>query len=188
MVLSPEVVTECVNAMSDASVGGVRVPETSEGERAFVKVRDFERSFYAGTDVESARFFRKSDVEKVGGFEEDLIFFEESLLPQKIEKLLNLPCKASVRAAIRHQEGNVRLGSWLKKKYYYGKSLGKYRQKVLALGMAGTHAGQTGVFRRYGVFLGNRRFYSRPCLAVGVLVLKTSEFAAGGLGYLFSQD
>lgn len=63
MVLTENVLAECAEILSsDPSVGGVRIPETSEGEGFFVKIRDFERSFYAGTDVESARFFRKSDV------------------------------------------------------------------------------------------------------------------------------
>jgi hypothetical protein len=38
------------------------------------EVIDFERSFYADTVVESARFFPTDIVKAVGGFEENLVF------------------------------------------------------------------------------------------------------------------
>ncbi|WP_202318620.1 glycosyltransferase family 4 protein [Archaeoglobus neptunius] len=55
MELMPDVVGECVEVMEDEKVGGVVIPERSVGEGFWVRVRDFERGFYAGTEVESAR-------------------------------------------------------------------------------------------------------------------------------------
>jgi hypothetical protein len=139
MVLSPGILSEAVSKLEGKpSAGGICFPEKSVGEGLFVRIRDFERSFYRGTSVESARFFRKSDVVSVGGFEEGLIFFEESLLPQKIEHFLGLDCRASVASFVFHQEGKMALRQWLKKKYYYGKSLGEYRKKVGEIGIPET--------------------------------------------------
>ena len=69
MELTPNVVKECVNMMKDPQVGGVIIPERSIGNSFWVKVRDFERTFYANTEIESARFFRKDLVKKVNGFD-----------------------------------------------------------------------------------------------------------------------
>lgn len=52
MELSRDVVKECVEmAEKDDKVGGVIIPERSVGDGFWVKVRDFERSFYAGAEV-----------------------------------------------------------------------------------------------------------------------------------------
>lgn len=48
-----------------------------EREEVIHEVVEAERSFYAGTEMESARFFRKDLAEKVGGFDEDIIAFKE---------------------------------------------------------------------------------------------------------------
>jgi probable beta-1,3-galactosyltransferase len=62
-----------------------------------------------------------------------LIFFEESLLPQKITQRLDKDCQVSINATINHHESRVSLYDWLKKKFYYGKSLSIYQKKVQEL-------------------------------------------------------
>lgn len=182
------VISQCVTQIqSDKKIWGVCIPEISVWEWFFVKVRDFERSFYEGTAVESARFFRKSDVVEVWWFEEDLIFFEESLLPQKIDSFLGLSCKARITEYIEHNEWDIKLWLWLKKKYYYGKSLGDYKKKVQEIGIKETWEWQMGVLSRYMIFLKNSRFYRKPILWVSVLWLKTLEFGSGAMWLIFSK-
>jgi len=179
MELSKEVVEECVNFIeSDENIGGVIIPERSIGKSFWVKVRDFERSFYVGIEVESARFFRKDLALKVGGFDEDVVFFEESTLPQKIEKL-GYNVRARIRAEILHHEENFSLLKWLKKKYYYGKTALNYIKRYEQYGSR-----QISPLRRFGLFLRDKRFYSEPLLALGVLVLKSLEYVSAGVGYL----
>ena len=89
------------------------IPERSIWEWLFVKIRDFERSFYEWTSIESARFFKLEDVKEVWWFEEDLIFFEESLLPQKIESKLWKSCKYRINNYINHNEWDINLKNWL---------------------------------------------------------------------------
>ncbi len=188
MVLEPTVIAECVESISsDEKIGGVCVGEKSVGKWYFVLLRDFERSFYAGASVESARFFRTEDVRTVGGFEEDIIFFEESLLPQKIENKLGLHCTARTNSFILHQEGDINIVSWLMKKFYYGKSLWIYHKKVKEIWIISRGNAQMSIVSRYMLLLKQKRFYTKPLLAIGVLILKTLEFWAGWIGFISSK-
>lgn len=185
MILSWHVISECVKKIHEASyIGGICIPEKSIGNGIFAQIRDFERSFYSWTAIESARFFRKEDVTIVWGFEEDLIFYEESLLPQKIESQLKKNCKMWIISHIEHNEVSITLIPWLKKKFYYGKSLSEYKRKSWLIGIKQTWMKQISILGRYLIFLSNKRFYSRPLLALWVLGLKTLEFSAGILGLL----
>jgi glycosyltransferase involved in cell wall biosynthesis len=168
MELESQVINECISAFND-NTGGIVIPERSIGSSFWVKVRDFERSFYAGSDVESARFFRKELVKKVGGFDEQRIFFEERVVPEKIEKL-GFDVNRRIASQIIHNEEGFSLLGWLGKKYFYGKTARKSRQ--------------LGVTYRLGLFLKNRRFYSHPGLALCVLLLKFLEFVSTILGMI----
>jgi glycosyltransferase involved in cell wall biosynthesis len=183
MELSSEVISECVKlSMGDPNIGGIVIPESSVGNSFWVKVRDFERSFYSGTLVESARFFLADLVKKVGGFEEGIIFFEESTLPYKIQRLgFNIHKRA--KSEILHHEENFSLGFWLKKKAFYGKTLREY-----TLGYRDYSSKQLGIGYRLFLFTKERRrFLSRPELAMATLFLKSLEAVAIGIGYAYSS-
>jgi len=182
MELTPRVIEECVNLIeSDERVGGIIIPERSVGDGFWVKVRDFERSFYAGTEVESARFFRRDLVLEAGGFDDDIIFFEESTLPQKIEKL-GYNVKARVKSEIIHNEREFSLLKWLKKKHYYGKTACKYIERYR------DHVGkQINPLNRLNLFLKNKKFYSKPQLALGVIILKSLEYISIISGYMIKK-
>ncbi|MBU0527952.1 glycosyltransferase [Candidatus Micrarchaeota archaeon] len=166
MELEKHVISECVERMSPKT-GGVVIPERSIGKTFWVKVRDYERSFYSGSTIESARFFRLETARKAGGFDEEVIFFEEAALPDKIEKL-GFDVRTRIKSRILHHEEGFKLGKWLKKKYYYGKTA--------------TRSKHTSVFYRLKLFFANKRFYSKPILMIGILILKTLETIATVLG------
>jgi len=179
MELEPRVIEECVEkAENNPRIGGIIIPERSIGNSFWVKVRDFERGFYAKTEIESARFFRRKLVVKVGGFDEEIVFFEESTLPQKIEAL-RYDLRARIKSMIYHNEGNFSLSKWLKKKYCYGKTAWKYREKYKSYAKK-----QMSLANRFLVLFGNKAFYSKPSLALGVIVLKSFEYLSAGIGYL----
>ena len=144
----------------------------------WVKVKDFEQSFCVGTEIESARFFRRDLALNVGGFDEDVVFFEEATLPHKIEKL-GYNVKRRIKSEILHHEEDFSLRKWLKKKYYYGKSAWKYVRRYSQRGNK-----QVNPMRRFGLFLKNKRFHSKPFLAIGVITLKSLEYELAGFGYL----
>ena len=156
MELTKQVVRECVEAIpKDKKIGGVIIPERSVGDSYWVKVRDFERSFYAGTPIESARFFPRKLVREVGGFDKEVVFYEESTLPQKIEQR-NYRTNERINAKIFHLEYDFNLKKWLMKKYYYAKSTQKY-----CISYKKSRA-QYSILFRLKLYLTNYRFYLNP--------------------------
>jgi hypothetical protein len=79
------------------------------------------------------------------------------------------------------------LFEWLKKKFYYGKSLSDYKRKVKEIWLEEVGNQQMSVLWRYLIFLKNKKFYKHPLLAFGVLILKTLEFGAGGMGLVVNK-
>ena len=178
MELTRNVIEECVNLVEgDEKLGGVIIPERSIGNSFWARVRDFERSFYAGTEIESARFFRRDVAVKVGGFDENVIAFEEATLPLKIEGI-GYNVRGRIDAVILHHEENFSLLDWLRKKFYYGGTALRYRARYSISNK------QLSPIYRFSLFLKNRRFYSKPSLAIGVLILKILEYSSAGLGLL----
>jgi glycosyltransferase involved in cell wall biosynthesis len=181
MELTPKVIEECYIKINSENVGGLIIPERSIGNSFWVKVRDFERRFYSGTEIESARFFKTSLVKRVRGFDEEMVFFEESTLPQQIQRL-GYSVKVRINSEILHHEENFSLFRWLKKKYYYGKTAFIYRKKYKIYANK-----QMSLFYRFSIFFSNKRFYSRPILAFGLCFLKILEYFSAGLGFLVSK-
>ena len=173
MVLEPTVIEQCVEAMRASDVGGIVIPEKSRGLGFWVKVRDFERSFYYGTRVESARFFRTNQVLEVGGFDDEVVMYEESTLPQRIEKI-GLKTGVRISSFIIHDEGSFKLKDWLKKKRYYSQTARIYTQKYKSYSQQ-----QLGVRHRTGIYLRNKNWITlmkHPVLSIGLVILKSLEY------------
>jgi len=181
MELQPSVVKDCVNVMeSNSAAGGVIIPERSVGNNTWSKARDFERTFYIGSHVESARFFRSIIAQMVGGYDEDVEFFEESTLAQKIE-MRGYKTTLRIKSFIYHLEQDFSLKDWLRKKYYYGKTSVVYLRRYNQ-----TAKYQIGVSSRMVLFLSKKRFYSNPKLATTTILLKAMEFTSVTLGRVTS--
>lgn len=181
MELTPRVVEECVRlAESDPRIGGVIIPERSVGNSYWARVRDFERSFYVGTPIESPRFFRRDLALKVGGFDEDVVFYEEATLPHKIEEL-SYNVRARINAYILHHEEDLTLRGLLRKRYYYARSAHAYLRRY---GSCRHVREQISPVHRLKIFLMNKRFWTNPSLALGVLTMKLLEYVASAIGYM----
>ena len=177
MRLQPTVIEECLAVCSkDNKIAGVVIPERSVGCGFWVKVRDFERGLYAGSAIESARFFRKEFVVPVGGFDEDTIFYEESTLPQKIEDI-GMHVNARTTSFILHDETNFDLFRWLYKKHYYSSTIPLYAKKYRKRARL-----QTSIKHRIKLFIINDKWkclIRHPLLSTGVFILKMLEVFAG---------
>jgi len=185
MELNIDVIHECVNIMKTCpKAGGIIIPEISVGKSFWVAVRNFERSFYADTTIESARFFKKDIVENVSGYEENIVFFEESTLPQKIERK-GYRTDLRIQSQIIHHEETFNFFKWLQKKYYYAQRMGLYKEQY------GQYASsQISPFYRITIFINHRnfkRFLSHPILAFGIVWLKTFEFLFSAFGYFLKN-
>lgn len=180
MKLSPKVISDCVSAIQENKVGGVIVPEESYGIGFWADVKKLERSFYVGNDlIEAARFFDKQNFLDVGGFDENITGPEDWDLSQRIKEKFGL---ARIHSLIYHNEGKLSFRKSVGKKFYYSKKFAPYIQKNENKKYV---KNQMSLIGRYNLFLSKpQQLFKKPLLGVGVLILKTSEFAAGGVGYV----
>lgn len=172
MAMSPEVIAECVRTMeSDPALVALHIPEIVTGDRFFSRVRRFERSFYDGTVIDGARFFRREAFMKVGGFDESLTGPEDWDLDKKLKAIGKV---ALIKAPIYHNEAEFELGKYLTKKGYYAQKFDDYIAKWGA--QDPDIRRQFGLeYRYFGVFLEDgkwKRLLAHPCLAAGMYFLR----------------
>jgi hypothetical protein len=184
MQLSPEVITQCVLAAHESpSSQGIIIPEESFGEGFWAQCKKLERSFYVGVEwMEAARFFDKAMYAKLGGYDSTLVSGEDWDLSQRVAKLAPL---GRIEAMIYHDEGSLKLGKTLGKKYYYAQLIAQYLAKRDHAAQA---AQQTSIFGRYRLYLSRPgRLLRRPHVGIGMLFMKTLEFGAGAIGMLVAK-
>lgn len=181
MQLSPEVISQCVTVVTETpAVRGVVIPEESFGEGFWATCKQLERSFYVGVEwMEAARFFDRHLYQELGGYDTRLVSGEDWDLSQRAAQRAPLD---RVDALIYHNEGQLRLGRTLSKKYYYAKKIASYLAKK---DHANHTARQTSIFGRYALFLRRpSQLFRRPHIGLGMLLMKTLEFGAGAFGML----
>jgi glycosyltransferase involved in cell wall biosynthesis len=126
MILSPNVIKECVEKCELEGADALYIPERIVGKGFWIKVRDFERSFYTGTVVDAVRFVRKSLFEQVKGFDETLIGPEDWDFDRRIRKIGRTEI---INAAFYHNEGIFNVKRYLEKKTYYTAGIQRYIKK-----------------------------------------------------------
>lgn len=184
MELQPDVITETVQTMqAQPDLGGIIIPEESFGSTFWARCKQLERSFYIGVDwMEAARFFKKELYVKAGGYNEQLVSGEDWDLSQRIATMAPL---GRIQALIMHNEGALRLGRTLQKKYYYAQKFAEY---LKANPRTEQTTSQTGVLSRYKLYFANpSRLFRNPVVGMGMLFMKTCELGFGGVGYLLAR-
>lgn len=184
MELSEEVLGDCVKEMqTNDSIVGLIIPEESFGEGFWTRCKKLERSFYVGLDwMEAARFFSRKVFEEMGGYDEKNTGTEDYDLPQRIKERYGQGSVGRTGSFIFHNEGRVNLLKTCQKKFYYAKKLDQYK-KISA--NEKNYKKQSSIARRYMLFLSKPgKLLKNPAVGVGMLFMKTCEFASGGLGYL----
>ena len=183
MYLDKGVMAECV-AIADTDISGVYIPEESAGQGFWAQCKSLERSFYVDIPwMNAARFFSKENYLKVGGYDREMISGEDWDLSQKLEKIGKI---SHTKSFIVHDEGTISLLQTVKKKYYYSTKFPHYLKNNKN---SESTSNQTSILERYLVFLKQPlKLFRNPILGLGVLFMKTCEFAAGGVGYLISKN
>jgi len=177
MYMDEHLLRDCfIKIEEDKNNAGVCIPVKDIWDPFWVKVIAFERTFHKWSQMEAARFLKKDLVEKVWWYE-NIIFYEEFIVPQKIEKLW-YNVKIHTDFALHHDYNDFTFLLNLKKKFYYWKSLKAYKVQMEKLWLTSNTKWQTSVINRYWIFLKNIHFYKKPILGISVLVLKTLEFAS----------
>ena len=180
MQLQPDVVKECIGQFELTDVAGVIIPEESFGEGFWAQCKRLERSFYVGISwMEAARAFRRQDYLKLGGYNETMVSGEDWDLSQRAESLGKI---AHINSFILHNEGKLKLSTTLKKKYYYAQKFAAYRSEHSSHQNVSK---QTGPITRYKLFFSKPiKLLKSPHVGLGMLFMKTSEFAVGAAGLL----
>ena len=171
MILSPSVIDECVEKCEAYRVHALYVPERIVGEGFWIRVRDFERSFYTGTVVDVVRFVRKDFFEKVDGFDENLVGPEDWDFDRRVRRIGRT---AIVDAPLYHNEWRFNLKRYLKKKIYYSKDFKNYVRKWGPNDQE--TAKQLGAwYRLMGIFLEKgkwKKLFRNPILAIAMYYLR----------------
>lgn len=199
MILGPKATEACVSMVENEDCVALHIPEFVLGTKYFTRVRRFERSFYNGTVVDGARFFKKSIFVEVGGFDETMSGPEDWDIDKKVKQIGQiglLPTSSEYLEenswknknfiiergvdpnekwnSIFHNESEFDIKIYLAKKKYYSKSLDNYVAKWGA--KDSDVRKQTGVwYRFFGVFLERgkwRRLLQKPLLIPGIYLLK----------------
>lgn len=188
MQLSKTVVADCIRQTENPKlhnsykvVGGIIIPEESFGTGFWAQCKRLERSFYVGVDwIEAARFFPKEAFMELKGFDEKLISGEDWDLSQRIKAKYKI---SRIGSFIKHNEDNLPFWQLLKKKMYYGTKIRSYSSKKEN---AKDFKKQSSIIERYKLFLSQPfKLFKNPVMGVGMLSMKTCEFIAVGVGYLF---
>ena len=199
MILAPKTVETCVSMIENGKWVALHIPEFVLGKKYFSRVRRFERSFYDGTVIDGARFFKKSVFEEVGGFDETMSGPEDWDIDKKIKNigpigllpLINEYPKASSWKntrliiesgvdpngkwnAVFHNEKEFKLFEYLSKKKYYSASIDRYTKKW-GRNDPDIRKQMSIGYRFFGVFLERykwKRFILNPYLVFGVYFLR----------------
>jgi len=171
MRIEPMVIEECLSTIeNDSEVIGIYVPEKVVGEGFWIKVRNFERSFYDATCIDAARFIKKDAFLGIGGFDTSMSGPEDWDLDRR---LLEKGKLALIKSHLNHDEGAFSFKTYFGKKKYYAKSFDTYAEKWNNDDMVRK---QLGFYYRFiGVFIENgkwKKLISHPFLTFGMYFLR----------------
>ena len=181
MDLTAKVVSECVSQMEKDDLVALLVPEISIGTGYWTKAVALDRylSVYLETSQnECARFFKKEDVQKIGGYDPKIVGAEDSDLHHRLSKLGRV---AKIKAHINHDEGQTLFWGRVKKKFYYSKAFREYLKRYPQLAPQQFSPFKSAYIKHW------RYLVKQPLLTLGMLVLRGAEVFAGLLGILIKR-
>lgn len=184
MELNPQVIENCILKMQrQENIKAITIPEKSFGIGFWAKCKAFERSFYYNTPwMNASRFMSRKTFIAIEGFDEGLIGGEDFDMQNKIIEYFGKASVATIQNFILHNEGRLTPYKLWQKKYYYGKTMLAYKYKKQNTKAFRT---QTSIIKRIMLFSSQpQRIVRHPLLYAGTIVMKITEFIAGGLGYI----
>lgn len=185
MNISPELVNDCIDkCKKDTGIKAFILPEISEGNGFWSRCKILERSFYLHyKPMEGIRMMEKNAYKSVGGWDKSLIAGEDYDL---FEKFLQANLKiARSNEFIIHDEGNIKLIPFLKKKFYYGKFLKTYLKNSKKRN-TGSLARNFFLFRTC-YYKNWKKIFQHPCLYFGMFFLVGITQIAYFLGMKFGK-
>lgn len=149
--------------LSPSMPDALYIREVRVGKGWWIKVRNFERSFYDATCVDGLRVIRRDVFDRVGGYDLSLSAFEDWDLDRRI--IESGATTGITRNALLHDEGAFSLRRHLRKKTYYSGYYDAYREKWHNDSVIRKQLGVG--YRFFGIFLENgkwKRAFAHPLL------------------------
>lgn len=181
MELSSTVVSNCVQAVANGSSKALIIPEESFGKGFWARCKRLERSYYVGQDsIEAARFFERQLYLEVGGYNEMMTGGEDWDLTNRVRATgVHI---GRIGSYIYHNEGHPRFTRTVRKMYYYAQHAAQYFEQNPT---PSALTDKSGPLARYKLFFSRPgKILRNPFVGIGMLMLKTAEYAAGGMGLL----
>ena len=209
MILTPTLVSKCVDEMESSRISGLHIEEIILGRKWLSKIRRYERQFYSGTVIDGIRFFNREKFVEIGGFDSKLPPGPEDWDLDKRMKLLgNLKLLSndgldsdwemsdfvkrrgiehkSSYIGIYHNEDEINLKKYIRKKIYYSGSMAYYRSKWDS-GDADVKK-QLGIVYRYVLVFTEmgkwKKILRNPVLFIQVFILRCIV----GLAYVYTKN
>lgn len=183
MVLSNNVLSECFRKCENEGYIALYIPERIMGKGFWIKVRDFERSFYNATCIDAVRFVRRDIFQGISGFDENLTGPEDWDLDCRIKHLGKV---GIIKSPIYHHEADLNFKKYIDKKNYYAQWFEAYirkwgRNDSQIKRQFGFWYRYFGVFFEHGKWL---RLIRHPFLTAGMYWLRVTV----GWSYILKTD
>ena len=179
--LEPNVIEKAVGEVVVSSADAVIIEQDSVGNSFWAKVRRLERSTYVGDDfIEASRFFTRKIYDKIGGYDSNLVAYEEHDLQNRLK---SAGAKVTrTKGVIEHHLGEPdNLMQIIRKSYYYGTTVNEYFRKHPGMGIRHASLIRPSYFRHW------RKLVSNPVTLGGLIVMTLAKQLFGGLGFLRSK-
>lgn len=179
-VLEKEVVAECVSKCEKENLDGIAIHNTSgEGLGFWAEVRKFERNSYKDDNlIVAVRFFTKRAWGSMGEFDETLYGPEDYDFHNRfVAKGFKW---GRITAIERHLGEPKSLWDIFHKHYWYGKQMLFYFKKHPSIAVMQFNPIRVSYLRHYKTFL------THPLMTLGLVVMNSTKFFAGGLGFLIA--
>ena len=180
-VLEPNLVEEVVKAVLKAKADAAIIPNVIKPTGFWSKVRQFEKEMYVGDKlIEAARFFSRKAFFDVGGYDEEMVAYEEHDLHNRLLEKGYKIVRVNKVKEINIGEPNS-LVEYARKFYYYGKTIGKYIKKYPKKALVQLSPIRPAYIRHW------KKFLQHPTLAIGFVIYQAVRYISAGLGYLVGK-
>ncbi len=170
MYLSKNVIKESVEIFeNDLEVKSIFIPEETLATGFWGKCKKFERDFYliGEMSVEAVRFFRKKELDEIGGYDEKMSGGEDWDLSDRF--IAKFPKFSRTKSTLLHDDGEIKFNEVIKRKAYYSKlGISNYIKNAPA-------------YRKYpfpfkkSVVKQWYKFFQHPILGISTIFLKFAE-------------
>lgn len=175
---SPRVIEEAVAACQNYGYSAIINPLDTFGIGIWARAKQLERRCYFGDDtVEAPRFFKKSVWDELGGLDENISGGGDDwdIYLKLLKKGYTV---GRIKAIVKHNEGNLKLGKLYKKAFMYGKDVIKYYKKRPSNAIKSYFPIRPGYIKHWNLLA------SRPVDTAVLIFVRIVEYTGGAMGVL----